>query len=145
MSQPLRSSDGVRWALFKRFDISDSRGVYLRRWRLIQTPLFSIYLHRIFMEDADRAPHDHPWNFWSLVLRGGYIERVLRPGTLTEYSGIHTRWSVHRMSTALAHRIDYVYPGTLTLVVTGPRVREWYFWTPDGPVLWSDWKDTSNG
>jgi hypothetical protein len=145
MAESLRSSDGTKWAFFKRFDITDSRGVYLRRWRLIQTPLFAIYLHRIFLEDADREPHDHPWNFTSLVLRGGYIEHILRTDTKVSYSRLNPRWSYHRMKTNAAHRIAFVYPNTYTLVFAGRRTRDWYFWTPDGPVLWSEWKGISNG
>lgn len=35
---------------------------------------FSIYLHLFLHPDDDRALHDHPWNWWSFLLRGPYIE-----------------------------------------------------------------------
>ena len=33
-----------------------------------------IYLHHFLRSDHDRALHDHPWNFVSIILRGGYWE-----------------------------------------------------------------------
>lgn len=34
----------------------------------------AIRLHHILRSDDDRHFHDHPWNFTSLILRGGYTE-----------------------------------------------------------------------
>lgn len=36
-------------------------------------PRFGIRIHRIMSSD-DRAFHDHPWSFTTLILRGGYTE-----------------------------------------------------------------------
>src|ERR1700733_7651031 len=44
-------------------------GVYVRRWYL-ETPFGSIRVHHWLHSDDDRAFHDHPWWFWTLVLRG---------------------------------------------------------------------------
>jgi hypothetical protein len=46
----------------------------MERWRLLQTPWLGIYVHFIHREDLDPIPHDHPWQFRSFVLRGGYNE-----------------------------------------------------------------------
>jgi hypothetical protein len=61
-----------RWSLFSRFDIADvgRPGIYLTRWRLLQTPWFGIYVHCIRRPDGDRHLHDHPWSFLSLVDTG---------------------------------------------------------------------------
>ena len=50
---------------------------YMRRWALI-TPWGALRLHHILRGDNDRHFHDHPMDFISLILRGGYIEH--RPG-----------------------------------------------------------------
>lgn len=42
-------------------------------WRAQLYPRFGICIHRIQSSDA-RAFHDHPWNFTTLILRGGYTE-----------------------------------------------------------------------
>lgn len=128
----LKSTDGVRWAFMKKFDIMDRdepTQVYLRRWRLIQTPWGALYLHRIFLRDTG-APHDHPFTFWSLILRGGYSEEVLH-NVATQPQRQHyvrKRGSIHRMRLQDAHSIWEVFPGTWTLVLVGPRRRVWGFW-----------------
>lgn len=134
--------------------------LYLVRWRIVQTPWFAVYLHDIFEPDEGRDPHDHPWTFWSLVLRGGYEEtiwdrpnsiywdenvvRPLYPGELyeREVTPYRRRWlpfSLHRMDRGQAHRIDTIRPGTKTLVFTGRRAGGWGFYTPEGFVRWQDY------
>lgn len=134
------------WALLSRTDIPPrtGEGVYLRRLRIVQTPWFGVMLHRIYLPDTDNDPHDHPWVFWSLVLKGGYDEALFR---LRKGSGrawfigikIHDRWSLHRMGKTNAHRILSVRPGTVTLVFHGRRQSSWGFYTPHGYVDWKDY------
>lgn len=50
--------------------------VHFRRYRLLSTPWFSIYIHHILKSDEDKDPHDHPFNFSSLILSGAYQEMV---------------------------------------------------------------------
>lgn len=48
---------------------------YLLRWYVIpRNPVFNVYLHKFLRSDDDRALHDHPWWFVSLILRGRYDE-----------------------------------------------------------------------
>lgn len=47
---------------------------YLRRWVLNLGRLGSIRLHHWYASDDDRALHDHPWWFATLVLKGGYAD-----------------------------------------------------------------------
>lgn len=103
----------------------------MERWRLLQTPWLGIYVHRIYREDLDPIPHDHPWRFRSLVLRGGYTE-FFWPDARAYLENEHQqwrRWSVHRFPLAGAHRITSVQPGTVTLVIVGRKVRTWGFWS----------------
>jgi hypothetical protein len=123
---------------FKLYDhhLSD----YMRRW-IFQHPFGTIRLHNIRLPDADPDLHDHPWDFVSFILRGGYVERVPCPGadpavgpfqTLTiEAGGINFRRATD------AHRIDRLIGGSAwTLVFSGRRVRSWGFWTPFGFIPW---------
>jgi hypothetical protein len=130
----------------KPFDIyaKDGSGdVYLHRLRVVQTPWLAVYLHDLNLPDSDRDPHDHPWSFWSLVLRGGYTERLFPyphvVGVESWKRQTWRRWSLHRMDTAQAHMIDQVEPRTKTLVITGRRRRTWGFWTVDGWVPWQEY------
>lgn len=132
----------LRWSFWRWFDIPSSRHiglVYLRRLILLQTPWFSFYVHWINEPDSDRHLHNHPWNFWSYILRGGYVERVAHDPTHNIKSTITTfreLLSLHKMPLASAHRIEQVLPGTVTVVVTGRRVRVWGFFTDAGFIPW---------
>lgn len=50
---------------------------YLIRWTIIKTKWFSIKLHKTLISDPI-DPHDHPWNYTSLILWGGYYESTLQ-------------------------------------------------------------------
>ena len=68
----------VNW-LFRFEDLtppgSDAR--YLYRWTLFSLfGFFKIYLHKIMASDWARQPHNHPKRFWSIGLKGRYIEEV---------------------------------------------------------------------
>lgn len=135
--------DSPRWAFMKPFDVyaKDGSGdVYLHRIRVVQTPLISVYLHDLNLPDTDRDPHDHPWNFLSIVLRGGYVERLwFAPMALPAVTRTWRRFSVHRMKRGKAHMIDSVKPRTKTLVVTGRRQGSWGFYTDSGFVDWQEY------
>jgi len=57
-----------RWAFMQGFQVAQNGRPYLDRLRVLQTPWFSVLLHRIHEPDLDRDPHDHPWPFVSLIL-----------------------------------------------------------------------------
>jgi hypothetical protein len=110
----------------KGFLITTSEGEpYLQRWFLFRSRWFNIYLHKIFLPDADREQHDHPWDFMSFVLSGGYIEQ----------SGDYTRrikWFNARQADKPHRVLALTRTPTWTLVFTGPKKRIWGFHTQDG-------------
>lgn len=128
-----------RWAFNERFFIGHPDNPMLERWRLFSTPWFGLYVHFIYREDLDPVPHDHPWRFTSLVLRGGYWEELHeRPGDGRSRLVARRRWSLHHFPLHHAHRIVVVAPKTVTLVFLGRKVRTWGFY--DGPT-WVDYRD----
>jgi hypothetical protein len=114
---------------------------YLVRWWIIpRNRWFNIYLHNIRRSDDDRALHDHPWWNCSIVLAGCYDEVTPR-GTFRRHAGSF----VFRRATA-QHRLEMPVTNgetgnTWTLFITGPRVREWGFWCPQGFVHWKWFTD----
>lgn len=46
---------------------------YLIRTYLFKSKSFQIVIHKVLQSDPD-CLHDHPWNFISLILKGGYWE-----------------------------------------------------------------------
>lgn len=140
---------GQRWSVFRVFNIpsaTDPGVTYLRRLRIVQTPWFGFYVHWVYLPDKDRDPHDHPWNFWSFVARGGYTEAITDSPEALDNQRIeqHKRFSLHRMSTGRAHAISLLEPRTITVLLVGRRSRDWGFWTAAGWVPWRDY-DRSAG
>ncbi len=129
-----KTGDRQKWALLAGLDIGAEGDPYLDRLRLVQTPLFGIYLHHIHRPDKDPDPHDHPWSFVSVVLAGGYTETVWPDKTRRFRSADRTRgrWSARRMSRRAAHIITSCDGPLWTLVITGPRRGGWGFWEPAG-------------
>lgn len=128
----LASGRSPRWAFMEKFEIPDydhPERNYLTRWRLIQTPWFGIYLHRMDGPDPRPTLHDHPWGFTSLILRGGYQENRL--DTLTRSQSFRIVQRVNLMRKDDAHYIsDLLRVPTWTLVFVGRRVRTWGYLQP---------------
>lgn len=133
-----------RWAFWAKMLIPCQNGIpYLFRLRIIQTPLFGVYLHDIYEPDGDRDSHNHPWSFVSIVLRGSYVERVYSdPEHSDEYvEKTHTRFSAHRMGKTEAHRIIYAAPGLKTLILVGRRdSKGWGFFVDRRYVPWQEYE-----
>lgn len=132
--------DGRLWSFFVWNDIPSKvhhGKVYLRRLRVVGTPWFSVFVHWIEEPDTDQDPHDHPWNFYSLIWRGGYWEEVWKsPDTLSVSPRGHVRARVKhtwvKTPITTAHQITDVDKNTVTVVFTGKRTREWGFWPRSG-------------
>lgn len=143
--KPTRKRSG-RWSLNTRFDIGKPGNPMMQRWRLIQTPLFGIYVHFIYREDLDPVNHDHPWRFWSLVLRGGYTETYSADArNPADQQVIHRRrWRAHHFPLTACHRILHVQPRTATLVLVGRKARTWGFYDPQRGNAFVEWQDAIN-
>lgn len=89
----------------------------------------SIRVHHILRRDLDRHPHNHPWTFRSIVLRGWYVEsRNGRVQTVAE-------GDTYRCNDTDFHRITQVSDGGVwTLFITGRKMHSWGFKTPEGFV-----------
>lgn len=138
-----RPGKAVPWAFMDRFEIPDydGEGNYLTRYRIIQTPRFSLYLHRFDGPDPRATLHDHPWNFVSLILRGGYIERRLN----THDRSVNEHHAVRRVNlirTHDAHAItSLLRVPTWSLLLVGARRRTWGYWEPDEDTASWTWTE----
>ena len=129
----------ARWGFNEHFIIGKQDNPMLDRWRLVQTPWFGIYVHFIYREDLDPWPHDHPWAFVSMVLRGGYVEELHDVPTSGKSRMVHrSRWSIHRFPLRKAHRIVQTGPSTTTLCIVGPKRAAWGFYDHG---VWADYRD----
>lgn len=123
------------------------------RWKLSLGRLGSIRLHHWLRSDDKRFKHDHPADFITLVLRGGYTDLangegrypiapercgVCRghPGTVCDVCGNGLRnermrpGMIRRRAAEHAHTVAVDPGGCWTLVYFFPYKRAWGFWVP---------------
>jgi hypothetical protein len=120
---------------------------YLYRWHVIpRNDQANVYFHIQVDSDPERPLHDHPWANTSVILSGGYDEIwnptpwLAEPDRMWKSMMRRSRVGdvIHRTANE-AHRLilppEFKY--TMTLFTTGPKVRPWGFWFPEG------WRDAS--
>lgn len=94
---------------------------YLIRWR-VETPWGSVRVHHWISSDDDRAFHDHPWDFITFVLKGGYTDSNTEGKQHLKAPAVQYRSALHQ------HTVFPDKGGAWTLVFTGPKIRPWGFW-----------------
>ncbi len=118
------------------FVIGPAERPYLLRWWIVpRNRLANLYLHRFCRSDDDRALHDHPWVNVSIILTGVYLEHL--PDGAVKLRKAWRPWAPWRMTfrrAVAAHRIELIDGGRTvwTLFITGPKIRTWGFWCPQG-------------
>lgn len=120
--------------------ISKNGVVYFRRYRLLQTPWFGIYVHQILKSDQERHPHDHPFSYSSLILSGAYHEDVwYSPDFKKRLSQSYYQGDVVEHSKLDFHKISLLTKEVWTLVFASGRTRTWGYLLKDGS--WIDHKE----
>jgi hypothetical protein len=107
---------------------------YMRRWWFLRFGPLQIRVHHILLADIGRDMHDHPWQFRTFILRGGYLEAREHAG------GVRRRMRLPGTTAAMRrgefHRIAKVAPdGAWTLFVTRGQRQGWGFKSPAGAVI----------
>lgn len=112
-------------------------GRYLTVYTLLDFTIhkrISICVHSFHRGDEDPDCHDHPFEFWSLMLRGGYREYaedgsfiVRRPLSLAYRSATHR------------HRVQLISRRCWTFIVKRDASREWGFWPNGQFVPWRNY------
>lgn len=123
--------------LFETTYVGSKADPLLIRYILIRFPRWGVYLHKLCRSDYDRALHDHPWPFISIILKGSYVEvHDQTTDGRTTYEP-HHRGDILIRPAEWRHRfiLDDTTP-TWTLVIVGRRARKWGFFLPDGWCWW---------
>jgi hypothetical protein len=136
----------VKWAEF----IGPEECPLMIRW-VVVTPLGSLRLHHFLRADRDAHPHDHPWWFATVMLKGGYLDRCaiecercdgkgLQPSATNTHAiclgcgGSGSTQMLDRLRRGsirfrpALHRHWVETENSWTLVVTGRIRRSWGFW-----------------
>lgn len=132
------------WSWFKRlvsgqphFRIGGNEAPYLLRWFILpRNPWFNIYLHKFLRDDDDRALHDHPWWFVSIMVKGGYVETTPKGVQVRSAPSVAYRPATAQHRVTLHKNVDGSARPCWTIVITGRKQREWGFWCPRGFVHW---------
>lgn len=92
---------------------------------------FNVFLHRFLKSDPDDL-HDHPWSYFTIILKGGYWEWVPQYNSQGKKIGELAKWRSpghFRFNNAKSyHRIE-LDPDVecWTLFMPGPQERDWGF------------------
>lgn len=132
-SPSLMGKAAARWAVYRgsrpwgwtmKIKWADKLGnpkcPYVTRW-VFETKWFSIRLHHWKGSDDLRHFHDHEWNYTTFILKGGYIEHhpdgidILKAGDVRHRPAL---WK---------HKVE-VPSSCWSLLLTGPKIREFGFW-----------------
>lgn len=124
------------------FLIAPRGAPYLYRWYVIpRNPVLNVYLHKTVGDDTN-VLHDHPWWNFSIILRGSYFE--IMPCRSYGYVGGDAVKTVRREAGDIVFRraiaphrlmLPHDMAPCWSLFITGPRLREWGFFCPNG------WRD----
>jgi hypothetical protein len=101
--------------------------LYLTRYVIFRCQWFSLYIHKFHISDYP-VPHDHPWWWFAMPIKGGYWENFA-DGTFKWRGPFRPAIRAPREF----HWIDLPSDGrsVWTFFATGPRVRRWGFLTED--------------
>jgi hypothetical protein len=101
---------------------------YLQRWFIIPKNRFlNVYYHK-FTGSDDETLHDHPWHSVSIILKGTYLE--YSPGYLKP----KRTGSISFRSGSASHRVEICGKEVHTIFITGPKYKDWGFFTKNGWV-----------
>ena len=93
----------------------------------------NIFLHK-FMKSDPGDLHDHPWSYFTFIVKGGYFEWTPQPDgrVLREW---HGRWHFRFKSASSKHRIELMEGVTpWTIFIAFKHEREWGFY-PKGKFV----------
>lgn len=113
--------------------------------RLLQRFGIAARIHHILRSDNDRAVHDHPWHYLTIILRGGYFEETRRYDESGLYVGTQRKWygpgSILFRSAKSQHRLVIPDGRTCwTLFITGNKQQHWGFYPiAETKIYWRDY------
>ncbi len=122
---------------------------YLTRWHLIpRNPFFNVYLHK-FTGSDQKMPHCHPWDSFSLLLKGcvreyyisddyAHVEDGLKYMSFCQSVRLISKGEAIFRPATFTHRLEVVDGPVWTLFITLNRRRPWGFYTPKGFIPWAE-------
>ena len=115
---------------------SKSGKLHFKRWQILNTPWFCVYIHGIYHKDEDKYLHNHPWNIWTMILWGSYIEELLAKNEKDRVHKTRTFLNMGYRNSEQFHCIKSVMSKrVITLAIVGKRKeKKWGYHTENGFV-----------
>lgn len=90
---------------------------FLERFTILKIGNFHVRFHLIKTKDESSFYHNHPFNYISIILKGGYRETYLnyKADVIEE---THKRFDIIRRRSGVFHRIEEIFGPTTTLFIT---------------------------
>lgn len=126
--------------------ISKTGELHFKRWRFFSCPWFRIYLHKICKSDEDAHLHTHPWNFLSIILKGGYTQEYW-DHILDNRTSFQTveQFDILQMTKHEGHKITLNESPIWTLVFAYGTYENWGYLVPgQGYVDHKIYRDKKN-
>jgi hypothetical protein len=123
---------------------------YMERWHAIpRNKHFNVYLH-LYHHDDDRIPHSHPWWSVSICVSGALREFYTRTSHNASMPDQHkmrlvTKGDIVWRSADMFHHLEVAGNRTITIFITGPRIKDWYFACKRGLMHHKDYASPSRG
>lgn len=113
----------LRW----REPIGKDECPYLVRW-VFSVFGWSIRVHKWLASDDQRYFHDHSFDFFTFILKGGYIDRSpTESGVRVQHLG---PGDLHFRPAEYKHMVEVKPGGCVSLLLCGPPRRKFGFWIP---------------
>lgn len=127
-------------------EIKSKQGeLHFRRWLLLRTPWFEVYIHGIYHKDEDDHLHNHPWNIWTMILWGSYIEELMKKDGKRIHK-LRTFLNMGYRNSEAFHCIrEVVSKKVYTLAIVGKRKKHlWGYHTEGGFVDHETYRKNKN-
>jgi len=107
--------------------------VHFRRWAFFETKYLSVYYHEIFKADKDKHRHNHPWNIFTVILSGGYVEETENGNILRRKWHMANRWrnQFHKIKRLLSNKVT-------TLAICYGKRKDWGYQLSDNVTISND-------
>jgi hypothetical protein len=132
-----------------RVIINCQKDPYLKRWYVIRTEPFGLFIHKFIRSDEDRALHDHPWNFIIIPIWRGYIEHSQKKFvTVWRHEAEHMAQIKRRVWPLMIsirpaeyqHRVELIEgKPAWSIFLRFKKRREWGFWPSGIFYNWKQW------
>jgi len=133
-------------------NIDGDGSLYMKQVKLCSTPFGCLWLHVFVNKDTGTLLHDHPMDFVSFILWGGYDETVaaacICPACFHHTTSWNAPFTMQRRSARCMHKVDIRGKLAITLVWKGKPYRDFGFlhdrqWV-HGPSFIKTWERTKD-